>query len=58
MGLKNRGRLNVDGHDETVFLAPLEEVVARGSTLAEVMLAEYHSAWAESAEPVFMGYAY
>ena len=58
MGLKSRARLNSDGYDETVFLAPLEEAVARGSTLAEVMLAEYHSAWAGSVEPVFMGYAY
>jgi glutamate--cysteine ligase len=57
-GLAKRAKLNADGFDETVFLAPLEEVVARGSTLAEVMLSEYHSAWGGSVEPVFMGYAY
>jgi glutamate--cysteine ligase len=58
MGLKSRARLNADGYDESVFLAPLEEAVARGSTLAEVMLAEYHSSWGGSVEPAFMAYAY
>jgi glutamate--cysteine ligase len=58
MGLRNRAKLNAEGRDESIFLAPLEEVVARGSTLAEVMLAEYHSVWGASVEPAFMSYAY
>jgi gamma-glutamylcysteine synthetase len=32
--------------------------VARGSTLAELMLNEYNSVWGRSVEPAFMTYAY
>ena len=57
-GLKNRNRLNSDGFDESDFLAPLEEVVARGTTSAEEMVKSYHTRWDHSIEPVFMEYAY
>lgn len=57
-GLKSRARLNGDGFDETHFLAPLEEVVARGTTSAEQMVTEYNSVWGQSIEPVFLQYAY
>lgn len=57
-GLQSRARLNSEGFDETHFLAPLEEIVARGSTAAEVMVTEYHSVWGGSIEPVFLEYAY
>lgn len=58
LGLKNRNRLNRDGYDETDFLAPLEEIVARGTTSSEEMLKAYHTRWGGSIEPVFMEYAY
>lgn len=58
LGLKNRHRLNREGYDETDFLAPLEEVVARGTTSAEEMLKAYHTRWGGSIEPVFLEYAY
>lgn len=58
LGLKNRARLNSEGADETHFLAPLEEVIARGTTTAEQMLNEYHSVWGRSVEPIFLEYAY
>ncbi|HEV2505743.1 MAG TPA: glutamate--cysteine ligase [Mesorhizobium sp.] len=58
MGLKNRNRLNRDGFDETSFLSTLDEVVARGTTSAEEMLAAYHTRWGDSIEPVFLEYAY
>ena len=58
MGLRNRARTNRDGYDETGYLAPLEEVVARGTTSAEEMLSAYHTRWGGSIEPVFMEYAY
>ena len=57
-GLARRGRKNREGYDETGFLAPLEEVVARGSTSAEEMLKAYNTRWGGSIEPVFMEYAY
>ena len=33
-GLLARAKLNADGFDEAHFLAPLEEIVARGTTAA------------------------
>ena len=57
-GLVSRNRLNRDGYDESGFLAPLDEVVARGTTSAEEMLQAFHTRWGGSIEPVFMEYAY
>ncbi len=57
-GLIARNRLSPDGFDETHFLAPLEEVAARGTTPAEQMLTQYNSVWEGSIEPVFLEYAY
>ncbi len=57
-GLLNRERFNADEFDETHFLAPLEEVVARGTTSAEEMLNAYHTRWGGSIDPVFLEYAY
>jgi glutamate--cysteine ligase len=58
LGLRNRDRRNRDGYDETGFIAPLDEVVARGTTSAEEMLAAYHTRWGGSIEPAFLEYAY
>lgn len=56
MGLKHRARLNSDGYDETVFLAPVEEVLAKGTTLAEDMLAQYHGRWGGKIDEAFEDY--
>ena len=57
-GLANRARKNGEGFDETGFLSPLEEAVARGTTTAEEMVKAYHTRWGGSIEPVFLEYAY
>jgi glutamate--cysteine ligase len=57
-GLAARGRLNSEGGDETGFLAPLDEVVARGTTSAQEMLNAYRTRWDGSIDPVFLEYAY
>ncbi len=57
-GLANRHRLNADGYDETHYLGPLEEVVARGTTSAEEMVKAFHTRWGGSIEPCFLEYAY
>ncbi|MCU0830784.1 MAG: glutamate--cysteine ligase [Rhizobiaceae bacterium] len=57
-GLKARNRRNREGYDESHFLSPLDEVVARGTTLAEEMLAAYHTRFDGSVEPLFNEFAY
>lgn len=57
-GLKSRARRNSDGVDESVFLGPLEEAIAKGATLADEMLALYNGRWNGSVEPVFDEYQY
>jgi glutamate--cysteine ligase len=57
-GLAVRGCLNDGGNDETGFLAPLDEVVARGTTSAQDMLNAFDTRWNGSVEPAFVEYAY
>jgi glutamate--cysteine ligase len=57
-GLKARNRLNGDGQDESIFLQPLDEVLAKKATMAEDMLALYHGRWNSSVLPVFDEYQY
>ncbi|HEX7872691.1 MAG TPA: glutamate--cysteine ligase [Sphingobium sp.] len=45
MGLANRARLDDTGADETRHIDCLHEIVARGTTPAEVLLAKYHGEW-------------
>ena len=57
-GLKSRARLNIEGQDESLFLAPLEEVLAKKATLSDDMLMLYNGRWKQSVEPVFDEYQY
>ncbi|NTE85467.1 glutamate--cysteine ligase [Agrobacterium rubi] len=57
-GLRNRKRLNEDGQDESVFLNPLDEVLAKKATMAEDLLAAYNGRWNQSVLPVFDEYQY
>ena len=44
-GLQSRARLNPAGQDETQYLAPLDEIVARGKVPAELLLEKFHGEW-------------
>src|SRR3954447_14242213 len=57
-GLVRRKKLDQNGRDETRYLRPLQEIVARGITPAEELLEKYRNAWKGSAEPIFDEYAY
>jgi glutamate--cysteine ligase len=57
-GLKARGKLNSEGQDETIFLSPLDEVMAKKATLADDLLSLYNGRWNGSVEPVFEEYQY
>ncbi|MCO6177190.1 glutamate--cysteine ligase [Ciceribacter sp. RN22] len=57
-GLKARARLNSEGQDESVFLASLDEILAKKTTLAEDMLALYDGRWNRDIDHVFEDYQY
>jgi glutamate--cysteine ligase len=57
-GLARRARLNEEGADETVYLAPLDEIVASGETRAERLLADYAGPWRGNIDEVFRRDAY
>jgi glutamate--cysteine ligase len=44
-GLQSRARLNSAGDNESGFLDPLREIVARDMTPAETLLERYHGEW-------------
>ncbi|WP_152045307.1 glutamate--cysteine ligase [Aureimonas psammosilenae] len=57
-GLAKRARLNEEGFDETVFLSPLEEALARGRTPAEELLRLHSERWNGEIAPLFRHLAY
>jgi glutamate--cysteine ligase len=57
-GLARRRRHDVDGHDETRYLRPIQELVARGLTPAEQLLEKFHGPWNGSVDPIFREEAY
>jgi glutamate--cysteine ligase len=52
-GLKRRARLGPDGADESAFLAPLDEIVAKGRVPAERWIARFEGPWGGRLEPIF-----
>jgi len=52
-GLKRRNRLDQNGRDETQYLAPLVQSVARGITPAEELLEKYRGVWGGSVTPLY-----
>ena len=52
-GLAARARLNAAGDNESGFLDPLREIVARGTTPAEVLLERYHGEWAGDLDRIY-----
>lgn len=57
-GLERRRHVDERGSDETVYLAPLEEIVDSGRTRAEVLLERYHGPWRGNLDPIFEEMAY
>lgn len=57
-GLARRACLNASGDNEQGFLTALDEVVARGTTPAEVKLAAFGGRWGGDLKELFAEYAY
>jgi glutamate--cysteine ligase len=52
-GLARRAALDPQGRDETIYLAPLEEIAESGRTLAEQRLEAFSGRWRGSVDPAF-----
>ncbi len=52
-GLARRARNDAKGHDELIYLAPLDEIVADGRVPAQHWIARFKGAWGERVDPVF-----
>src|SRR5438874_3502678 len=52
-GLARRRCFDASGHDETRYLRPLQEFVARGITPAEELLEKFNGPWGGSVAPVY-----
>ena len=57
-GLARRANRNAEGADETIYLAPIEEIVASGKTPADRLLDEYENDWHGDIEQIFRRHAY
>src|SRR5215470_5382538 len=57
-GLARRRKHDRAGHDETHYLRPIQEFVARGITPAEELLEKFHGPWQGSVDPIYKEYAY
>jgi glutamate--cysteine ligase len=57
-GLKARAKAGENDRDETRYLAPLDEIVARGTTQAEELLRRYHGEWRGDIRRAFEDCAY
>jgi glutamate--cysteine ligase len=52
-GLRARGRHNLEGLDESLFLGPIEAIAAGEPTQAEQWLVRYHQAWQGDIRAIF-----
>jgi glutamate--cysteine ligase len=57
-GLERRARPGTYAADETEYLEPLDEIVARRRSPAEDLLALYHGRWHGSVDPIYRELAY
>ncbi|MBS0534112.1 MAG: glutamate--cysteine ligase [Proteobacteria bacterium] len=57
-GLSRRKRLDRNGRDETRYLRPLEESIARGITPAEELLEKFHGEWGGNVDRIYDEYMY
>lgn len=57
-GLRRRAITDRNGDDETGYLTALHEIVAKGESPSEELLARFDNEWNGSVDPVFSEYAY
>jgi glutamate--cysteine ligase len=58
LGLRKRRRINVRSQDETVYLAPLEGLVATGRTVADELIERFEGPWRGRIDHIFEEFAF
>jgi glutamate--cysteine ligase len=53
-GLARRARSDAWGRDETIYLAPLDEIVADGRVPAQRWIERFNGAWGRRVDPAFV----
>jgi len=57
-GLQRRAKINGEGQDESIFLAPLQQIVKSGETRADMLLRLYHGSWGEDITRLYTRFNY
>ena len=57
-GLKNRGRENAMGEDETIFLLDLQEIARKGVTRAQELIRSYGTCWDNNIDQIYKEMSY
>jgi len=58
MGLKNRRQINAKSQDETIYLAPLQRLVAAGRTVADELIERFEGPWHGNIDHIFEEFAF
>jgi glutamate--cysteine ligase len=58
LGLKNRCRVNAMSEDETIYLAPLEQIAGEGRTVSDDLLQRYAGPWRQNIDHIFEEFAF
>jgi glutamate--cysteine ligase len=58
LGLKNRRRINALHEDETIYLAPLEQIAGEGRTVSDQLLQRYAGPWRQNIDHIFEEFAF
>jgi len=53
LGLNRRAQLNLAGDNESGFLDPLRDIVARGKSPADLLLDHYHGSWGGDVSQIY-----
>jgi glutamate--cysteine ligase len=58
LGLKNRRQINIKSQDETIYLAPLQRLVASGRTVADELIDRFEGPWHGNIDHIFEEFAF
>lgn len=57
-GLQRRAIRNAAGDDESIYLEPLEQIMASGQTVSDTLLSRFHGPWNGNIDHIFEEFAF